>query len=109
MDNLLPPRDWVWDGGRPSLDLVNTLRNRKTGGLELLRDPADLAAWLAASGLVAEGRPLAPPVSAPPVPALSVSVPPVPAPPAPVPPVPAQDSTARDPEADGGRAALGEA
>ncbi|WP_163510618.1 CGNR zinc finger domain-containing protein [Fodinicola acaciae] len=39
--------DWVWDGGRPSVDLVNTYRDRKTGGRELLRTPADLAEWLA--------------------------------------------------------------
>ncbi|MEV2267131.1 CGNR zinc finger domain-containing protein [Nonomuraea africana] len=39
-------RDWVWDGGRPSLDFVNTYRNRKTGGWELLREPEDLLAWL---------------------------------------------------------------
>lgn len=38
--------DWVWDGGRPSLDLVNTFRDRKTGGREMLRTPADLAEWL---------------------------------------------------------------
>ncbi|GAA3465634.1 CGNR zinc finger domain-containing protein [Nonomuraea roseola] len=39
-------RDWVWDGGRPSLDFVNTYRNRKGEGWELLREPADLLAWL---------------------------------------------------------------
>ncbi|MFC5827399.1 CGNR zinc finger domain-containing protein [Nonomuraea insulae] len=42
--------DWALDGGRPSLDLVNTYRDRKTGGLEMLREPADLVAWLAATG-----------------------------------------------------------
>ncbi|MGV9771625.1 CGNR zinc finger domain-containing protein [Streptosporangium sp. NPDC003464] len=52
MHKPLPPRDWAWDGGRPSLDLVNTFRNRKTGGWELLRTPGDLDAWLAAAGLV---------------------------------------------------------
>ncbi|WP_431896050.1 CGNR zinc finger domain-containing protein [Nonomuraea sp. bgisy101] len=39
-------RDWVWDGGRPALDFVNTYRDRKTGGRELLREPEDLLAWL---------------------------------------------------------------
>ncbi|MEU4327491.1 CGNR zinc finger domain-containing protein [Nonomuraea dietziae] len=39
-------RDWVWDGGRPSLDFVNTYRDRKGEGWELLREPADLLAWL---------------------------------------------------------------
>ncbi|MER6948715.1 CGNR zinc finger domain-containing protein [Nonomuraea sp. NPDC000554] len=42
--------DWVWDGGRPSLDLVNTYRDRKTGGREQLREPGDLVAWLEAAG-----------------------------------------------------------
>jgi len=42
--------DWVWDGGRSSLDLINTYRDRKTGGREMLREPADLAVWLDAAG-----------------------------------------------------------
>ncbi|MBN6057274.1 ABATE domain-containing protein, partial [Nonomuraea sp. RK-328] len=42
--------DWAWDGGRLSLDLVNTYRDRKTGGRETLREPTDLTAWLAAAG-----------------------------------------------------------
>jgi predicted RNA-binding Zn ribbon-like protein len=41
--------DWVWDGGRPSVDLVNTYRDRKSGGREMLRMPADLAEWLGLS------------------------------------------------------------
>jgi len=41
---------WVWYGGRPSLDLVNTHRDRDGGGVEYLREPADLAAWLRAAG-----------------------------------------------------------
>jgi predicted RNA-binding Zn ribbon-like protein len=42
----------VWDGGRPCLDLVNTYRDRKTGGAELLREPADLDQWLLVATLV---------------------------------------------------------
>ncbi|WP_279580827.1 ABATE domain-containing protein [Fodinicola feengrottensis] len=42
--------DWRWDGGRPSLDLVNTYRDRKTGGRELLATPANLAEWLRLAG-----------------------------------------------------------
>jgi predicted RNA-binding Zn ribbon-like protein len=38
--------DWLWDGGRLSVDFLNTLRDRKLGGRETLRDPADLAAWM---------------------------------------------------------------
>jgi predicted RNA-binding Zn ribbon-like protein len=48
MDN--EARQWVWDGARPCLDLVNTYRDRGAGGWELLRDPDDLAAWLDAAG-----------------------------------------------------------
>ena len=52
-----PGRHWVWYGGRPSLDFVNTRRNRESGrrgsAAEYLREPADLAAWLDASGLAA--------------------------------------------------------
>lgn len=44
-------QDWVWDGGRPSLDLVNTVRERWTGGRELLTSPAALVAWLHQAGL----------------------------------------------------------
>lgn len=45
---------WVWDGGRPCLDLVNTYRDRKTGGWELLDEPADLDQWLLVAELVPE-------------------------------------------------------
>ncbi len=43
-------RSWVWYGGRPSLDLVNTRRDREGSGVEYLREPADLAGWLHAAG-----------------------------------------------------------
>ena len=42
--------DWAWDGGRPSLDLVNTYRDRKSGGWEQLATSADLAEWLTLAG-----------------------------------------------------------
>lgn len=38
--------DWIRDGGRPCVDFVNTLRDRKTGPRELLDAPARLAEWL---------------------------------------------------------------
>ena len=41
--------DWIFDGGRPCLDLVNTLRDRHLGGRELLTDPAALGEWLVAA------------------------------------------------------------
>ncbi|MBO1414333.1 ABATE domain-containing protein [Streptomyces sp. FH025] len=45
--------DYVWYGGRPSIDFVNTRRYRfEAGGSELLREPADLGRWLEAAGLV---------------------------------------------------------
>ncbi|MEV4596288.1 CGNR zinc finger domain-containing protein [Amycolatopsis sp. NPDC049253] len=48
--------EWVFDGGRPCLDLVNTLRNRhQAEGFELLTTPEALAEWLSLAGL-AEGQ-----------------------------------------------------
>ena len=53
-----PGRRWVWYGGRPSLDFVNTRRNREASRVaeaaevaEYLRGPDDLTAWLSAAGL----------------------------------------------------------
>jgi predicted RNA-binding Zn ribbon-like protein len=46
--------DWVWDGGRPSLDLLNTVRDRTRRGRETLRRPADLAAWLREASLLGD-------------------------------------------------------
>jgi predicted RNA-binding Zn ribbon-like protein len=46
--------DWLWDGGRPSVDFVNTLRDRALGGRETLHAAADLADWFGAAGLAAE-------------------------------------------------------
>jgi len=43
---------WYWLGGRPALDLVNTLRERWWRRVETLVTPGDLAAWLVAAGLV---------------------------------------------------------
>ncbi|GAB3138076.1 CGNR zinc finger domain-containing protein [Amycolatopsis sp. NPDC004378] len=42
--------EWVFDGGRPCLDLVNTLRARHDEGVELLTGPAALGEWLALAG-----------------------------------------------------------
>ncbi|WP_312871650.1 CGNR zinc finger domain-containing protein [Amycolatopsis acididurans] len=44
--------DWIFDGGRPSVDLVNTMRDRHLGGRELLVDPAALIEWLTLMKLV---------------------------------------------------------
>ena len=48
-----PGRRWVWYGGRPSLDFVNTRRNREAGRAdevaEYLRGPDDFTAWLSAA------------------------------------------------------------
>src|SRR4051794_4692111 len=52
---------WYWLGGRPALDLVNTLRERWRRRVETLVTPADLEAWLAQAGL-----PLDPGVGRPP-------------------------------------------
>jgi predicted RNA-binding Zn ribbon-like protein len=45
-------QDWVWYGGRASLDFVNTRRDREANPVEHLRDAGELAAWLTAAGLV---------------------------------------------------------
>ncbi|HWH15471.1 MAG TPA: ABATE domain-containing protein, partial [Miltoncostaeaceae bacterium] len=52
---------WYWDGGRPALDLVNTLRERWRRRVETLCGPGDLHAWLVTAGLLA---PEAPPATA---------------------------------------------
>jgi predicted RNA-binding Zn ribbon-like protein len=53
-----PRHAFVWDGGRPCLDLVNTLQDRLTGGREELREPSDLADWLVEAGLLATPVPV---------------------------------------------------
>jgi predicted RNA-binding Zn ribbon-like protein len=53
---------WYWLGGRPAIDLVNTLRERWRRRVETLVTPADLGLWLARTQLlpapqrVARGR-----------------------------------------------------
>src|SRR4051812_38671026 len=42
--------EWVFDGGRPCLDLVNTMRSRHEDGVELLTGPDALAEWLSLAG-----------------------------------------------------------
>jgi predicted RNA-binding Zn ribbon-like protein len=46
--------DWLWEGGRPSVDFLNTLRNRELGGHETLRSPAELAGWFRTAQLSEE-------------------------------------------------------
>jgi predicted RNA-binding Zn ribbon-like protein len=48
---------WYWLGGRPALDLVNTLRERWRRRVETLVTPADLALWLERAGVVAAAGP----------------------------------------------------
>jgi predicted RNA-binding Zn ribbon-like protein len=50
---------WYWLGGRPALDLVNTLRERWRRRVETLVTPADLGLWLERCGVVAEPGPFA--------------------------------------------------
>ena len=45
---------WYWLGGRPALDLVNTLRERWRRNVETLTSTTDLGLWLAQSGLLPE-------------------------------------------------------
>jgi predicted RNA-binding Zn ribbon-like protein len=46
------PTTWYWLGGRPSLDLVNTLRERWRARVETLDDPGALGDWFVAAGLM---------------------------------------------------------
>lgn len=54
-DLALPLRSgrtyWYWIGGSPSVDLVNTLRERRRRRVECLVEPGDLAEWLRRTGL----------------------------------------------------------
>jgi len=46
-------QDWIWHGGRASLDLINTVRDRwSASSRELLVAPADLAEWFQLAELV---------------------------------------------------------
>jgi predicted RNA-binding Zn ribbon-like protein len=53
---------WYWLGGRPALDLVNTLRERWRRRVETLVTPEDLGLWLTRAGVLAEPLPVAPEV-----------------------------------------------
>lgn len=72
IDERRPPRDlpeelalplssgadwWYWLGGRPALDLVNTLRERWRRRVETLCGPEDLDRWLRLAGLLDPGSP----------------------------------------------------
>ena len=45
---------WLWSGGRPATDLVNTLRERAGRRIETLVTPADLVGWLNAARVLAD-------------------------------------------------------
>lgn len=49
---------WYFLGGRPSLDLVNTFRERWRRRVETLVTPADLVAWLGRVGLLDPALPV---------------------------------------------------
>jgi predicted RNA-binding Zn ribbon-like protein len=51
---------WYWSGGRPALDLVNTLRERWRRRVETLVTDADLAEWLVGARLAVEPQAIAP-------------------------------------------------
>jgi predicted RNA-binding Zn ribbon-like protein len=54
---------WYWLGGRPSLDFVNTLRERWWRNVETLVTPDDLARWLERAELLPPGSGLRPSVA----------------------------------------------
>jgi predicted RNA-binding Zn ribbon-like protein len=43
---------FIWRGGRPAVDFLNTVRERWRRSIDVLVVPDDLAAWLAESGLL---------------------------------------------------------
>ena len=45
---------WYWLGGRPALDLANTLRERWRRRVETLVTPGDLEVWLVQAGVMTE-------------------------------------------------------
>ena len=47
---------WYWNGGRPALDFVNTLRERWWRNVETLVTEDDLAEWLVATRCSTRGR-----------------------------------------------------
>jgi len=49
---------WYWLGGRPSVDFVNTLRERWQRRVETLVTPEDLSAWLVRAGLLPAPAPV---------------------------------------------------
>lgn len=53
---------WYWLGARPSVDLVNTRRERWRRSVETLVTPGDLALWLVHAGLADEVLEVAPSV-----------------------------------------------
>jgi predicted RNA-binding Zn ribbon-like protein len=50
---------WYWLGGRPALDLVNTLRERWRRRVETLVTPEDLRRWLVEAGVMTEAAEIA--------------------------------------------------
>src|SRR5215210_7143357 len=53
---------WYWLGGRPALDLVNTLRERWRRRVETLVTAGDLELWLVRARVLAEPLPVPPEV-----------------------------------------------
>lgn len=49
---------WYWLGGRPALDLVNTMRERWRRRVETLVTTDDLAGWLVETGVLAAPMPV---------------------------------------------------
>jgi predicted RNA-binding Zn ribbon-like protein len=51
---------WVWIGGRPALDLVNTRVERWRRNIECLAGPEDVVDWMVAARLLPERTPASP-------------------------------------------------
>jgi len=52
VDLLEKPTDWVWDGGRPSIDFVNTLRRKRIAPVDTIDGVEALHKWLITSGIL---------------------------------------------------------
>src|SRR5512132_3935575 len=51
---------WYWLGGRPAIDLVNTLRERWRRRVETLVTPGDLGLWLVRAELLTQAPTVSP-------------------------------------------------
>lgn len=54
---MVDTADWAWEGGRPCLDFVNTIRGRVQQPLDTIASEAQLGQWLHQAGLLSTAGP----------------------------------------------------